>query len=149
MLRFQIFKNLLQESILPKIFLCKTKNFPFFSFKIGYFKVQKNIFLCYKHSSLTSKIRKTKKSKFGRIDSYPASFFFSHSLTFDLLWSQFHKNFRAAFLPIHYGTQLMPSVVFLPKNWRHGHVCLQNDFFVVLWNVTAYNRLDVTICKQL
>ncbi len=31
---------------------------------------------------------------------------------------------------IHYGTQLMPSVVFLPKNWGHRHVCLQNQFFL-------------------
>jgi hypothetical protein len=48
-------------------FLCKKKGFfPFFAIKIGHFKVQK---ICYKHSSLTTKIGKTKKSTFGRIDS--------------------------------------------------------------------------------
>jgi hypothetical protein len=38
----------------------------------------------------------------------------------------------ALWFGMDYGTQLMPSVVFLPKNWLHGHVCLQNEFFVVL-----------------
>jgi hypothetical protein len=49
---------------------------------------------------------------------------------------------------IHYGTQLMPSVGFRQKHWWHGHVCLQNEFIVVLWIATAYNQLDVTICRH-
>ncbi len=57
-------------------------------------------------------------------------------------------NRVSLYLNIHYGTQLMLAAVFLPKNWWHRHICLLNSFFVVLWIATAYNQLDVTICKQ-
>jgi hypothetical protein len=51
-------------------FFCKTKFFPFFSKKLGRFiYCVGNIFLCYKHSSFTTKNGKQRKTKFGRIDS--------------------------------------------------------------------------------
>ncbi len=60
---------LISESILPNFFLCKTKIFFRFSLLSLAIQSTDNIFLCYKHSNLTTKIRKTEKSKFGRIDS--------------------------------------------------------------------------------
>jgi hypothetical protein len=60
-----------QELILPNFILRKTKIFQFFAIKLGHFELE-TIFSCYKHSSLTTKIGKRKKSKFGRIDSWAA-----------------------------------------------------------------------------
>jgi hypothetical protein len=51
-------------------FSVKQRFIPFFANKLGRFKVQNNIFLGYKHSTLTSKNRKIGKTKFGRIDSW-------------------------------------------------------------------------------
>ena len=55
------------ESILPNLFSSKTHLFPFFAIKRGHFKVKICFFICYKHSSLTAKIEKRRKTKFGRI----------------------------------------------------------------------------------
>ncbi len=55
------------ESILPNFFLRKTKFFSAFCYWAWPFKSTDKIFLSYKHSSLTTKIWKTKKSKIGRI----------------------------------------------------------------------------------
>jgi hypothetical protein len=44
-------------------FFVKQRFFPFFPIKLCHFKVHTIFFLCYKHSSLTTKIRKTKKAK--------------------------------------------------------------------------------------
>ena len=43
--------------------------FPFFATKLGHFVVHTPFVICYKHSSLTLRIGKPKKWKFGRIDS--------------------------------------------------------------------------------
>jgi hypothetical protein len=47
---------------------------------------------------------------------------------------------------IHYGTQLMPSVVFLPQNWWHGHVCLQKWIFCCFMN---WDSLQSARCHHL
>ncbi len=57
-----------QESILPNFFLRETDIFSGFATKLSHF-TEIVIFFHYKHSSLTIKIRKTKKSNIGRIDS--------------------------------------------------------------------------------
>ncbi len=59
-------------------------------------------------------------------------------------------------ITIHYGTQLMPSVVFLPKNWWHGHVCLQKMNFLLFYELQQLtfsymspfvnNRRHVPVC---
>ena len=48
-------KQKVQESI---FFLCKCIIFPFFAVKLGHFIVNTSFFICYKHSSLTTKIGK-------------------------------------------------------------------------------------------
>jgi hypothetical protein len=60
------FNSLLRNQYNKTFFFVKQGFFSVFDIKIGHFKVQK---ICYKHSSLTTKIGKTKKSTFGRIDS--------------------------------------------------------------------------------
>ncbi len=47
---------------------------------------------------------------------------------------------------IHYGTQLMPSVVFLPKNWWHSHACWQKWIFCCFMNC---NSLQSARCHHL
>ncbi len=49
-------------------FLCKSKFFPFFAIKLGHLIVN-TFFLCCKHLSVTMKIGKQRKTKFGRINS--------------------------------------------------------------------------------
>ncbi len=56
--------NFYQESILPNFFF--VLEHPFFAIKLGHF-------LFYKHSILTTKIGKQRKTKFGRIDSWTNS----------------------------------------------------------------------------
>jgi hypothetical protein len=38
---------------------------------------------------------------------------------------------------IHYGTQLMPSIGFLSKNWWHWQVCLQNKIICSQMNCNS------------
>ena len=44
--------------------------FPFFAIKIDCFIMDTIAFICYMHSSLTARIGKQVKTKFGRIDSW-------------------------------------------------------------------------------
>ena len=62
-------QNQNQESILPNFFSSKRRIFLFFVTKLGHFIVQTPFVICYKHSSITVKIGKLEKWKFGRIDS--------------------------------------------------------------------------------
>ena len=48
----------------------KRRIFPFFAINLGHFIIDTHLFICYKHSSLTLKVRKQRKTKFGRIDSW-------------------------------------------------------------------------------
>ena len=50
-------------------FILKRIVFPFFAVKLGHVIVYSSLFICYKHSSLTAKIGKQRKTKFGRFDS--------------------------------------------------------------------------------
>ena len=52
------------------LFLRKHIIFPFFAVKLCHFIVNTTFFICYKHSSLTAKIGKWRKTNFGRIDSW-------------------------------------------------------------------------------
>ncbi len=57
------------KSILPNFFLHKKKIFlHFLLLRLAVLKYR-HFFLCYKHSSLTAKIGKRRKTKFGRINS--------------------------------------------------------------------------------
>ena len=51
-------------------FLCRRRFFQFFATKLGHFIVHTPFVICYKHSSLTARIGKPEKWKFGRIDSW-------------------------------------------------------------------------------
>ena len=66
--KFSKLRNL--ESILPNFFLLRNCIiFPFFVVKLDHFISNLYFFISYKHSSLTTKIVKWRKPKFGRIDS--------------------------------------------------------------------------------
>jgi hypothetical protein len=63
------------ESILPNFFLCKNGSFLLLSLIVYSTYI---IFLCYKHSTLTTKTWIRRKSKIGRIDSWSEKYFFIH-----------------------------------------------------------------------
>ena len=58
-----------------KLFFCKPITFPFFYVELGHFTVNTTLSVCYKHSNLTAKNGKQRKTKFGRIDSWKVYFF--------------------------------------------------------------------------